>query len=103
LITDQTGKSWDITLAVKNYGMNKEDFKIGLGPNAITPINFPEMIAPGESGYPEEGSSERVIGVSINGESRAYLISAIASLGDISSLHEVVNDIVGGEQVAILY
>ena len=102
LITDKTGKSWDVTHAVKNYGMNKDDFKIGLGPYAITPINSPEMISPGESDYPQDTDTNSVIGVSINGEARAYLVAAIASFKD-HILHEVVNDTIGGVQVAILY
>lgn len=82
--------------------MNKDDFKIGLGPYAITPINSPEMIWPGESGYPADTDTNSIIGVSINGEERAYPLAALASMKDFT-LHEVINDTVGGVQVAILY
>ena len=39
---------------------------------------------------------EFVIGVSINGDSRAYPI-------DILSWHEIVNDVVGGEPIAVTW
>jgi len=41
-------------------------------------------------------SADRVIGVTINGESRAYPLRML-------DWHEVVNDVVGGEPVAITY
>ena len=40
--------------------------------------------------------SERVIGVSINGESRAYPLNLL-------SRHEIVNDIVGGKPIAVTW
>lgn len=95
-ITDQTGKKWDITHAVKNYDLYPENFRHGLGPNAIRPINNPQMISPGESGYPSDGSTEPVIGLEINGDARAYSVSVLAGT-------EVANDVVGGVPVAVNY
>ena len=40
--------------------------------------------------------SELVIGVSINGDARAYPI-------DVLSNHEIVNDVVGGEPIAVTW
>ncbi len=40
--------------------------------------------------------SERVIGVSINGEHRAYPLNLL-------SRHEIVNDTVGGKQIAVTW
>ena len=40
--------------------------------------------------------SERVIGVSINGESRAYPLNLL-------SRHEIVNDTVGGKAIAVTW
>ena len=95
-ITDRTGKKWDITHAVDNYDLQPENFRHGLGPNAIRPINNPQMISPGESGYPGDGSTESVIGIEINGDARAYSVSVLAS-------SEVANDVVGGIPVAVNY
>ena len=41
-------------------------------------------------------SSDRVIGVTINGESRAYPISVL-------NVHEIINDTLGGEPIAVTY
>ena len=40
--------------------------------------------------------SERVIGVSVNGEHRAYSLNLL-------SRHEIVNDIVGGKPIAVTW
>lgn len=95
-IVDRTGKEWDITHAVKRYGMDKDNFNYGLGPNAITPVNFPEILEPGEEGYPDDTASVRIIGLDIDGEARAYPVTPLAA-------HEVVNDSVGGSLVAVTY
>ncbi len=95
-ITDRTGKKWDVTHAVANYGFDTKNFQYGLGPYAITPINNPEMISPGEPGYPSHNSTEAIIGLHIEGDARAYPIRTL-------SQHEVVNDRVGGKDVAVVY
>ncbi len=96
VIVDRTGKEWDITHAVERYGMDKDKFNYGLGPNAITPVNFPEILEPGEEGYPDETSSMKIIGLDINGDVRAYPITPLAA-------HEVVNDSLGGSFIAVTY
>jgi hypothetical protein len=95
-VTDRTGKKWDVTHAVENYGFDTKNFQYGLGPYAITPINNPEMLSPGEPGYPADSSSEAIIGLNIEGDARAYPIRTL-------SRHEVVNDRVGGKDVAVVY
>jgi len=95
-ITDRTGKKWDVTHAMANYGFDTKNFQYGLGPYAITPINNPEMLSPGEPGYPADNSGEAIIGLNIDGDARAYPIR-------ILSRHEVVNDRVGGKDVAVVY
>jgi len=96
IITDITGKEWDITHAVENYGMEAENWNYGIGPFAITPINLPGMYLPGDPGYPDASSTQRVLGTTAGGEARAYPISALAS-------HEVVNDEVDGLPYAVIY
>lgn len=63
--------------------------------NRIQPIDFPqfEAVAVAATGMK---AHERVIGLVINGEARAYPIN-------ILSVHEVVNDVVGGEPVAVTW
>lgn len=96
LITDRTGKKWDITHAVNAYGLDPDNFNFGLGPNAITPINYPEALSPGEAGYPPSESTTRVIGTVVDGEARGYPIP-------ILSQHEVVNDLADTTHIAVLY
>ncbi len=95
-ITDRTGKEWDITHAVKEYGLEPGKFNYGLGPNAIQPINFPQVISEGMNGYPSDNSGISVIGVNINDDVRAYPVQILAS-------HEVVNDRIGGLNVSVNY
>ena len=95
-ITDRTGKKWDVTHAVPKYGFDPSNFQYGLGPHAITPINNPEMLSPGDKGYPVVDSAEAVIGLEIDGDARAYSIRKL-------SKHEVVNDRFGGKDVAVVY
>ena len=95
-IVDQTGKSWDITHAVENYGMVKANWGYGLGPQAIMPINNPEMIAPGEAGYPVDNFEDTVLGVSFDSDVRAYSILALIR-------NEVVNDFAGGRYISPVY
>lgn len=94
LIVDDTGKSWDITYANQNYGMNPNQFQYGLGPYAIRPLNNPRFLSPGEPGYPKNTDTFVVLGVSINGESRAYPMSVMGR-------REVVNDQFGDLAVAV--
>ena len=84
-IVDMTGKEWDVTRAVRHYGMKPEQFQQGLGPNAITPLIHPNMASPGDRGYPAPTWTQSVIGVTIGGESRAYSISDL-------NAHEVVDE-----------
>jgi hypothetical protein len=95
-ITDRTGKQWEISHAISEYGMLPENFNYGLGPNAIRPIIHPAMLSQGDPGYPADDLKLGVLGVSINGDSRAYPIGVLSS-------REVVNDRVGGEHIAAVF
>ena len=66
-----------------------------LGKDAIPAILHPQFISAAE-GLSQMQPSERVIGVSINGEHRAYPLNLL-------SRHEVVNDTVGGKPVAVTW
>ena len=66
-----------------------------LGKDAIPAILEPEFVSMSEADQwmsPREG----VLGVSIGGEDRAYPVSML-------SRHEIVNDVVGGEPVAVTW
>jgi hypothetical protein len=95
-IQDRTGKKWDVTTAVDEYGFEAEAFQYGLGPNAIRPLLEPRMLAPGDPGYPTDGDETVVLGTMINGESRAYPIAVL-------SRFEVANEAFGDTHVAVAY
>lgn len=96
LIRDRTGKDWDVTHAVQEYGFIASRFQFGLGPYAITPILEPEMLSPGQNGYLPDSDNRLVIGTSINDDTRAYPLSVLSS-------HEVADEIIGGVHVAVAY
>ena len=66
----------------------------GVGPDGIPDLQFPPVLAADQQDYLSDGA--RVFGVSINGEHRAYPIS-------IMNPHEMANDILGGEPIALAY
>ena len=74
-----------------------EPFEIewgGVAPDGILPLEFPPNIPADEAEYLE--SHERVFGVSINGEHRAYPLR-------IMNPHEMANDVLGGEPISLAY
>ena len=66
-----------------------------LGKDSIPSIDNPRFVGPGEADRQME-SFERVLGVSINGDNRAYPLNML-------SRHEIVNDTVGGKPVAVTW
>ena len=94
-IQDDTGKRWDVTYG-RNYGLEPDGYQFGLGPDAIRPINNPQMLSPGDAGYPADDEDFLMIGVHLNGITRAYQIS-------IMGWHEVVNETFGEAHVAVAY
>jgi hypothetical protein len=94
VIVDLTGKEWDVTDAVKTYGFDLNLFDHGLGP--IPAIVEPEMLSPGDAGYPDDGADVIVIGATIGGESRAYPIHVLDN-------HEVADDTFGDTHVAVAW
>jgi hypothetical protein len=94
IIVDRTGKKWDVTHAFHAYGMDPLEFQFGLGPHAIRPLIEPRLLLPGEPGYPGPNDGRLVIGVKLNGESRAYNIGVLDA-------HEVVDERYGDVHVAV--
>ena len=66
-----------------------------LGKDGIHSIDNPRFVGPGEADQQMQ-SFERVLGVSINGDHRAYPLNML-------SRHEIVNDTVGGVPVAVTW
>ncbi len=66
-----------------------------LGFDAIPAILDPEFVTAAEADQQME-TGEQILGVSINGESRAYSIPML-------SRHEIVNDVVGGVPIAVTW
>ncbi len=63
--------------------------------DAIPAILEPQFASP-QDGEIQLRDTEQIIGVSINGDARAYPIN-------ILSRHEIVNDVVGGESIAVTW
>lgn len=95
-IKDRTGKSWDVTHAVNDYGFKAAEFQYGLGPMAIRPIMNPQFVQDGESGFPGANNTSLIMGTEINGDSRAYHVG-------LMSRYEVANDTFGDSHVAVSY
>lgn len=66
----------------------------GVIPDGIPDIRDPKMLTPDEADFLDE--DERVFGVSINGDARAYPLRII-------NAHEMVNDTVGGEPISLAW
>lgn len=66
----------------------------GVLPDGIPDVRDPIMLTPEEADFPDE--DDRVFGVSINGDSRAYPLRII-------NAHEMVNDTVGGEPISLAW
>ena len=64
----------------------------GVLPDGIPDIRNPIMLTPDEADF--LAPDERVFGVAINGDARAYPLR-------IANAHEMVNDVVGGEPIAL--
>jgi hypothetical protein len=90
IITDRTGRQWDVTHARDQYAMNPDFFNFGLGIGAIRSVDNPTILSKGDPGYSAIPESTDVFGVNHNGETRAYSKSALTR-------HEVFNDIYPGE------
>ena len=95
-LTDQTGKRWNITYAVRELGFEPARFNFGLGPNAIIPIINPEFWYPGDPGYPNPTTSLQVLGTSLGEDAKAYPVGTLAR-------HEVANDVLGTTPIAASY
>jgi hypothetical protein len=96
IITDLKGEDFDITAAVLEYNMGVTWWEFGVGRFTIRPLIDPLMIGPGDVGYPRDDNTSEILGVQINDDVRAYL------LGDIRN-REVVDDVVDGQPVAVIY
>ena len=66
----------------------------GVRRDGIPDLRFPPAIPPGEATYLDP--NDRVFGVSINGQHRAYPLRVL-------NPHEMANDVVGGVQFALAY
>ena len=66
----------------------------GVAPDGIPDLRNPETLTVAEAEYMHP--NDRVFGVSINGEHRAYPLRII-------NAHEMANDVLGGEPIAVLW
>ena len=94
-IEDRTGKIWDGGHA-REYDMVPSGFEFGLGPFGIKPLMNPQMLSPGDFNYPNRHDNFRVMGVHLNGFTRAYPLGILQG-------HEVANEQFGEAHVAVAY
>jgi hypothetical protein len=66
-----------------------------LSPDAIPSIDDPQFYS-GDEADAEYGPAELVLGVEQDGEAKAYSISLL-------SRHEIVNDSIGGQPIAVTW
>jgi hypothetical protein len=66
----------------------------GVRPDGIPDLQNAPVVAASEQGYLQP--SDRVFGVSINGEHRAYPLRIV-------NAHEMANDVLGGEPISLAY
>ncbi len=83
------------TETASSTGIGPEDIIAILPIDAIPAILDPQFLS-AASAEDQMDSAEQVIGVSINGDNRAYPINMLSS-------HEIVNDMVGGEAIAVTW
>ena len=69
---------------------------VTLLPKGAIPAIFNPTFLEGDAAQAQMNGSDRVIGLSVNGDHRAYSIAHLSS-------HEVVNDTVGGVPVAVTW
>jgi hypothetical protein len=90
VITDKTGRNWDITHAVSAYKMKPKYFNFGIGVGAIPSVDVPIAIKKSDPSFPLPDDDFVIFGVDHNGQQRAYPVSSLTR-------HEVYNDIYPGD------
>ena len=99
-ITDRYGERFEITHAVRQYGMYESGFEFGIGKHTIKPLDHPDMVSPGEEGYPPESSfwsrGPDVIGLALGDDVRSYPVHELTR-------HEIVNETIGHTEAAVAY
>ena len=95
-VVSQDGMRWDITYAARYLDMDSASFRNGGGGFSSRPILYPEFLSEGDAGYPIDSEAFPVVGISVNGESRAYPPTAIGA-------NEVVDEVFGSTYLAVAY
>ncbi|MCP5097226.1 MAG: DUF3179 domain-containing protein [Chloroflexi bacterium] len=92
-VSNQTNSSNNNTSSASRY--DEYEIITLLPADAIPAIDNPEFVSAADA----DGSyapDELVIGVEFNGDARAYSVPLLSS-------HEIVNDTVGGEKIAVTW
>ena len=87
-------KTTPAILLPKPPAINVSDLDTLLAPDSIQAIDDPQFEAADQ--MLDMAPDERVIGIEINGDARAYPLNILSS-------HEIVNDVVGGEPLAVTW
>ncbi len=92
IITDITGRDWDISHAVNNYGMKARWFQFGIGIGAIPSVDNPRVLTQSSPDFPDPEHAMEIFGTDINEDQRAYARYELAR-------HEIFNDVYQNSQV----
>jgi hypothetical protein len=84
-ISDINDREWDITHAVNNYGMIKENFHFGVGFGTIASIDNPKILSKNDFQFPHADSSFAIFGADVDLNKRAYSRTELIK-------HEILND-----------
>lgn len=76
--------------------LNRDLLFSSLPPDAIPAVNGPEMVGPGEPEASYLRDDDRVLGVVMEGEARAYPHNILWH-------HEIVNDVVAGRDISVTF
>jgi len=95
-LEDRHGESWEVTNAVLRYGLSLGGWGHGIGRNSIRPVIEPILSCPGDPDYPSPDNLAVILGLHVDGESRAYRV------GDLND-REVVDDVIQGTHLAVTY
>jgi len=98
IIVDVEDHRWEITYGINELGLDTALFRGGGGKDRFKVFNNPQFALLGHPDYPDTNkiSFTDVLGVEIAGDARAYSLRILDG-------NEMVNDVVGGQPIAVAF
>jgi len=94
--SDSNGGGFTTPVTEISCNLDRSLLITSLAPNAIPAINNPQMVLPDDPEASYLRPEDRVLGVVINGEARAYPHNILWH-------HEIINDEVAGERISVTF